>query len=185
MFFDLGPRPLMELQQIGVGHGIPTSFLAPIKEAFVWVVALEAGDTHVHQAFRPFEVKTAVFGIVVVAAEGWLVAFPDRPDGFALAVTQGEGGIVQSHAQAALEFPTLGSNLFDEGFVFDVGPDSAGDVEFASGREHPLRRDPFLVQPEKPHAHVAELGHFGCEAGGLGDLAECGVARDGLRCRFS
>jgi hypothetical protein len=93
VLFDLGACPAVELQQIGIGDGITAALLAPVEKALVRVVALKAGDAHVHQPFRPFEVKTAVFRVRVVGAEGWLVALPIRPDGFVLAVTQSKGGI--------------------------------------------------------------------------------------------
>jgi hypothetical protein len=138
-------------------------------------ISVEAGDTHVHQPIRAFEVKTAEFRVRVVGAEGWLVALPIRPDGFVFAITQGEGGIGKGHAQAALELPALGPDALDEGFVLDVRPDSARYVEVTPCGEHLLRRNAFLIEPEEPHADIAELRHLRREPRGLRDLAERGV----------
>ena len=93
MLFDLGARPAVELQQFGVRNGVTAALLAPVEKALVRVVALEAGDAQVYQTFCAFEVKTAVFRVRIVGAEGGLVALPIRPDRSVLAVTQGEGGI--------------------------------------------------------------------------------------------
>ncbi len=175
VLFDLGACPAVELQQLGVGDGVTAALLAPVEKALVRVIALEAGDAHVHQPFRSFQVKTAVFRVRVVGAEGWLVAFPIGPDGFAVTVTQSEGGIGQCHAQAALELPALGPDALDEGFVLDVRPDSARDVEVTPGGEHLLRCKAFLIEPEQPHADIAELRHLRREPRGLRDLAERGV----------